>query len=79
MISNKFRMVCKVDGNLQLNQLKHLGFSNTRIILKLILGLYFQSFSSITLNIITLPTLGKSVVVKNIPRNIFYFSAFCGS
>ena len=77
MISNKFIMVCKVDGNLQLNQLKHLGFSNTRIILKLILGLYFQSFSSITLNI-TLPILGKSVV-KNIPRNIFYFSAFCGS
>ena len=36
----------------------------------------FQGFSiSITLNIITLPTSGKSVVVKNLPRNIIlYFS-----
>ena len=36
--------------------------------------------SSITLNIITLLVSGKSVVVKNLPRNIiFYFSAFFGS
>ena len=60
---------------------KHLEYLNTRTVLKLALSLHleFQGLS-ITLNIITLPSSGKSVVVKNLPRNmIFYFSAFCGS
>ena len=59
---------------------EHLEYLSTGIVLKLALGLYFQGLSSsITSNIITLPTLGKSVVVKNLPRNIiFYFSAFSG-
>ena len=49
---------------------KHLEYSNTRTVLKLVLGLYLQFqglSSSITLNIITLPTSDKSVVVKNLP------------
>ena len=65
---------------------KHLEYLNTRTVLKLvfILGLYFTEFQvlsiSITLNITTLSTSGKSVVLKNLPRNIIlYFSAFCGS
>ena len=60
---------------------KHLEYLNTRTVLKLVLGLYLTEFqglsSSITLNIITLPTSGKSVAVKNLPRTImFYLSAF---
>ena len=41
----------------------------------------FQDLSSsIRSNIITLPTSGKSIVIKNIRSNIiFYFRAFCGS
>ena len=49
---------------------KHLEYLNTRNVLKLVLGLYLEFHglsSSITLNIITLPTLGKSVIVKNLP------------
>ena len=47
---------------------KHLEYLNTRTVLKLVLLTEFQGIaSSITLNIITLPTSGKSVVVKNLP------------
>ena len=41
----------------------------------------FQDFSSCNkLEIVTLLTPSKSLVVKNLPRNIIlHFSAFCGS
>ena len=50
---------------------KHLEYLNTRIVLKLVFKSILTEFqglaSSITLNIITLPTSGKSVAVKNLP------------
>ena len=57
-----------------------LEYLNTRTVLKLVLDLYLQSFRSFQVNIITLATSGKSVVVKNLSRNVIvYFSAFYGS
>ena len=54
--------------------------SHNSVCLRSILTEFQGLSSSIVLNITTLPTSGKSVVVKNLPRNIIlYFSAFCGS
>ena len=50
---------------------KHLVYLNTRTVLKASLRSILTESqgleSSITLNIITVPTSGKSVVVKNLP------------
>ena len=50
---------------------KHLEYLNITNCIKVSLRSIFTEFqglsSSITLNIITLPTSGKSVVVKNLP------------
>ena len=60
---------------------KHLEYSNTRTVSKVVLDLYLTEFhgfsSSTTLEIIALPTSGKSIVVKKIPRNtVFHLSMF---
>ena len=57
----------------------HSEYLNTRTVLKLALGAILTEFqglsSSITLNIITLPNSGKSVVVKTYPKTLYFISA----
>ena len=60
---------------------KHLEYSNSRTVSKLVLSLYLTEFhgfsSSTTLEIITLPTSGKSIIVKKMPSNtVFHLSMF---